>query len=61
MLGQWKEKVELKVLEQGEKEKEGKKGRRGGGQSEDEEKEEDGADPRGLEEPQVSRDLIAGQ
>lgn len=58
MNGQWKEKAELKALKKGEK----REKRRNGGQREkiEEEVVEDGADPCGLEERRVARDLIAG-
>lgn len=58
MNGQWKEKAELKALKKGEK----REKRRDGGQREKiEEVVEDGADPGGLEERRVARDLIAGE
>ena len=47
MIGQWRRKVE------GEKE--------GEGRTEEGKEKEDGAEPHGLEKPQVARDLIAGQ
>lgn len=59
MNGQWKKKAELKALKKGEK----REKKRDGGQREKMEEEviEDEADPCGLEERQVARDLIAGE
>ena len=47
MIGQWKGKVGLEVLERKRERKRRWK--------------EDGAEPHGLEEPKVARDLIAGE
>ena len=61
VIGQWKEKLELKVLGRGKKKK---KIRWDGGQREKKmegDGDEDEVDPHDLEKPQVARDFIDGQ
>ena len=57
MIGQWKGKVGLEVLESGVKRGKRERQRR----QRKRRWKEDGAEPHGLEEPQVTRDFIAGQ
>lgn len=55
MIGQWEGKGGAGSFREGREE-----GGRDGGMEREEEEVEDGAEPRGLEEQQVARDLIAG-
>jgi hypothetical protein len=66
VIGQWKGKVGLEILEKEEEEKDDETGGGSGRgawreKKMEEEEVEDGADPLGPEEPQVARALIAGE
>ena len=56
VIGQWEEKMKLKVLERREEDEE-----EGGGGRGWEKKEENGTEPCVLKKPHVARDFIAGQ
>lgn len=61
MFGQWKQKVGLEILERREKEVGKTRRWRRERKMEKRRWKKDGAEPPGLEEPQVARNLIAGE